>query len=258
MPYHKYTERQEYERNGDTHPDPLAEVEENIDFFRQEAQMADLVIAASSYVEEGLHRLGISPEATAVVPYGIESDFYTRDPTPSRGRVLFVGHVNRLKGVAYLAEAARILENRELDCHVRIVGCHDAIDIKDPEFAGPDYVGAVPRDAVREEFLNADIFVFPTLSDGFGIVLAEAAAAGLPIISTSHCGDVVRDGTNGFIVPIRDPGAIADRIERILTGRTLRDRMGQASRRRFEQHFTLEQYTRKLSTAIRSRYRSLQ
>jgi glycosyltransferase involved in cell wall biosynthesis len=257
MPYHKYTEQEEYERHGASHPDSPDEIEENIDFFRDEAQMADLVVAASSYVEEGLHRLGVPTEATAVVPYGIEESFYNRKPTPIPGRVLFVGHVNRLKGVPYLAKAARLLAERSVDCDVRVVGNHRSATIDDPDFAGPTYVGPVSREAVREEFLNADVFVFPTLSDGFGIVLAEAAAAGLPIISTSHCGDVVRDGTNGFIVPIRDPEAIADRVEAILGDRNLRSQMGQASRQRFEEHFTIERYTHQLSKAIRSRYRSL-
>ena len=257
MPYHKYTEKEEYRRNDDSYPDPDEEIESNIDFFREEALIADLVIAASSYVEDGLHRLGVPSERTAVVPYGIQEDFYDREPTPTPGRVLFVGHINRLKGVPYLAEAARILDRRGVDCTVRAVGAYSSDTVQQPDFAGPEYVGAVSRDNVREEFLNADMFVFPTLSDGFGIVLAEAAAAGLPIISTDHCGDVVSHSKNGFLVPLRDPEAIADRIEQIYTNRDLRQRMGAASRLRFEKLFTVDQYTKHLTEAIRDRYHAL-
>ncbi len=257
MPYHKYIEREEHERHDRVFPDPDEEIKRNISFFRDEALMADLVVAASTHVENGLHELGVSPSHTTVVSYGIERGFYDRSPSPEPGRILFVGHVNHLKGVPYLAKAARILESREVDCNVRVVGGYDNGLIERPEFAGPSYVGAVPRSQVKEEFLRADVFVFPTLSDGFGIVLAEAAAAGLPIVSTPNCGDVVEDGHNGFVVPTRDPEALADRIQRLVEDRRLRSEMSSAARDRFCEHFTIQKYTENLAAAIRSRYKRI-
>ncbi|MCS4044595.1 glycosyltransferase involved in cell wall biosynthesis [Salinibacter ruber] len=254
MPYHKYIEREEYKRHDRVFPDPDEEIKRNISFFRDEALMADLVVAASTHVENGLHELGVSPSHTAVVPYGIERGFYDRSPSPEPGRILFVGHVNYLKGVPYLAKAARILESREVDCNVRVVGGYDDGLIERPEFAGPSYVGAVPRSQVKDEFLRADVFVFPTLSDGFGIVLAEAAAAGLPIVSTPNCGDVVEDEHNGFVVPTRDPEALANRIQRLVENRRLRSEMSLAAHDRFCEHFTIQKYKENLAAAIRSRY----
>ena len=254
MPYHKYIEKEEYERHGLSHPDPEEEIESNIDFFRSEALMADLVIAASTHVEEGLHRLGVPTSNTAVVPYGIEENFYDKPSTPEPGRVLFVGHVNYLKGVPYLAQAANILEERGVECEVRIVGGYDEKVIERPEFDGPKYVGLLSRDDVREDFLKADVFVFPTLSDGFGIVLAEAAAAGLPIISTGNCGDVVAHEENGYIVPSRDPKTLAERIQHIVQDRALRSRMGMSSLNRFRKIFTLDQYAQNIKQVIQDRY----
>jgi glycosyltransferase involved in cell wall biosynthesis len=258
MPYHKHIERNEYERHGRSAPDPTEEIERNISFFRDEALLADLVLAASSHVEEGLHKLGVPPARTAVVPYGIDRNFYDQPPSPTPGQVLFVGHVNYLKGIPYLAEAARLLQERNVDCQVRVVGGYDETLLSRPEFQGPTYAGPVPRNRVKEEFLQADVFVFPTLSDGFGIVLAEAAAAGLPIVSTPNCGDVVDDGKNGFVAPPRDAEALADRIQRIVEDRQLRSAMSSVSRARFRDHFTIQRYKENLATAIRSRYERFQ
>jgi glycosyltransferase involved in cell wall biosynthesis len=94
------------------------------------------------------------------------------------------------------------------------------------------------------------VFVFPTLSDGFGIVLLEAMAAGVPVISTRNCGAVVRDGENGFIVPARDAQAIAERIEQITTDRNLRERLSRGAIATATQ-FSLTQYKERLVSAIR-------
>jgi glycosyltransferase involved in cell wall biosynthesis len=68
---------------------------------------------------------------------------------------------------------------------------------------------------VREQMKRADLFVFPTLSDGFGLVQLEAMAAGLPVLATPCCGEVVRHGSNGLIIPPRDPSAIVAALEEL-------------------------------------------
>src|SRR5206468_12247361 len=78
-----------------------------------------------------------------------------------------------------------------------------------------EFRGAVPHVVMPEIYRDADLFVFPTISDGFGAVMLEAMATGLPVISTNHCADIVEDGVNGFRVPIRDSRAIAERINHI-------------------------------------------
>jgi glycosyltransferase involved in cell wall biosynthesis len=229
-PFNKLVEKAEYERFGLSGPEPEAELRDNIAFFKEEALLADLILAASPYVREGLLELGLSPARIAVVPYGLDSAFFEAPAKPAPGRVLYVGNVGYLKGVPYLAEAARRLQAEGFAGEVRVVGPHDGRMIQRPEFAGPTYVGQVPRAEVKSEFLSADLFVFPTLSDGFGVVLLEAMAAGLPLIATAHCAGVVQERGNGTVVAVRDAEGLARRVREITQDRSLRQRMSAAAR----------------------------
>src|SRR3569833_4090021 len=125
-------------------------------------------------------------------------------------------------GFHFLAEARRILEQRGLHPEFRVVGPMRPYVPQTPLFLGPEYVGQIPRTQVRDEFAQADVFAFPTISESFGLVHLEALACGVPVITTPHCGSVVRNGIDGYIVPIRSPGALADRIQQLLSVRVLR------------------------------------
>ena len=130
-----------------------------------------------------------------------------------------------------------------------MVGPYRPEAVRHPAFQGPTYVGQVPRSRVMDEFRRADVFVLPTLCDSFALVHLEAMACGVPVITTPNCGSVVRDGVDGFIVPIRDAAAIADKVELLLTDRALRARMGRSARERAEE-FTWARYGERLLGAL--------
>ncbi|HDS74240.1 MAG TPA: glycosyltransferase family 1 protein, partial [Firmicutes bacterium] len=90
------------------------------------------------------------------------------------------------------------------------------------------FTGAVDSDTVRDWLHRFDIFVLPSDWEGLPISLIEAAAAGLPIVATDvgGCPEVVRDGENGFLVPPRDPAAVANAVERLIRDVSLRDAFG--------------------------------
>jgi len=100
------------------------------------------------------------------------------------------------------------------------------------------------------EYARADVFVLPTVCDSFALVHLEAMAAGIPVITTPNCGSVVRDGVDGFIVPIRDPQAIADRVEEIVSDRNLRAEMS-ANAKAGAQEFSLSRYGERLLDAVK-------
>lgn len=230
--------------------DPVEEIERGI--ARDEAlwRLSDLVIGASRFVCDEVLAHGIPPERVAVVPYGIPPSWLSLVPDPRPGRILFVGSVGLRKGVHYLAAASRLLRERGVPHEVRVVGPYSTSVASRPEFAGPTYIGQVPRALVQEEFRAADLFVFPTLAEGFALVHLEALACGVPVITTPHCGSAVRDGVDGFVVPIRDASAIADRVQLLLRDRTFRDRMSAAARTRASE-FVWDRYAEHLLGAIR-------
>ncbi|HVX66110.1 MAG TPA: glycosyltransferase family 4 protein, partial [Bryobacteraceae bacterium] len=193
---------------------------------------ADVVLAPSEFVAQGIVELGGPAEKIRLVPYGIPESLMDLEPAPVPGRVLFVGRVGLRKGSHYLAEAARILKERHVACEIRVVGEVPAAMARHPLFQGPVYAGQVPRGEVQREFLAADIFVLPSLAEGSATAHLEALACGLPVIATPNSGAVIRHEQEGLLVPVRDAAALAGAIERLVADRALRGRLSEAARRR--------------------------
>jgi glycosyltransferase involved in cell wall biosynthesis len=197
----------------------------------REYHEADAIIATSSFVKRTLVERGVDAAKVTVVPYGFE-----RAPMPARQphdtpRVLFVGGCSLRKGIPYLVEAFRRIE---APATLRLVGRRN-----DALF---ERIGGLPANVVAvgpksgtglaAEYASADVFVLPSVEDGYGLVTNEAMSAGLPVIVSDHAGsaEVVRDGDNGFVVPARDADALADRLNKLLRDAQLRARMGAAAR----------------------------
>lgn len=226
----------------------FAEISEGRTRDRRKYEVADLILVPSEFVYHSVIALGADPKKVELVPYGVDASWLDTQPNPIPGRVLFVGTVGLLKGSHYLAAASRLLRERNVPCEIRVIGPVTNAQKSDPLFQGPTYVGQVPRTSVQREFLAADVFVLPTLSDGFALAHLEALASAVPVITTPNCGSVVRDGQDGIIVPIRNLEALADAIERIVTDRDLRQRMSRSARDRAKE-FTWEKYGERLINA---------
>ncbi len=211
--------------------------------------VSDLVLVPSHFTEKAVVELAPKNTAIAQVPYGFELGAFAGANTPIPGRALCVGTVGRRKGHPDLAAAARLLAQKNSRAKIRVVGPDNSGISAHPAMAGPDYVGQVPRSVVAQEYGSADFFVLPTICDSFGIVIVEAMAMGLPVITTENCGDIVRDGVDGFVVPIRDPNTLAARIEELTEDRDLRDRMSQAARER-ALSFNQDAYSQRLLAAM--------
>ena len=188
-------------------------------FQRREAEwaVADLVIVNSAWSRQALIKQRVPEHKIIVVPLAFEASS-PRSPTfDSRPplRVLFLGQVIIRKGIQYLIEAARLLERDAI--HFDVVG---PIGISDEAVASaPDnmtFYGPVSRDRTKGFYWAADLFVLPTLSDGFALTQLEAMAHGLPVIATPNCGEVVNDGVDGLIVPASDANALAEAFQLLL------------------------------------------
>jgi len=228
---------------------PEAEIEAGIARDLEQWRLCDLILAPSDFVRDEIITHGIPAERIRVVPYGVPERWLGEQPAPEPGRLLFVGSVVLRKGVQYLAAASRLLAERGIAHRPRVVGPVSPAHAAHPALAGLELVGQVPRARVREEFLKGDVFVFPTLAEGCALVHLEALACGLPVVTTPACGSVVRDGVEGFIVPPRDPGALADRVARLLGDRALRERMSRAARARARE-YTWARYGDRLFAAL--------
>ena len=148
-------------------------------------------------------------------------------------RVLFLGLINLRKGVARLLEAARILRDEPVEFWlVGPVEIANASTISDG--GRVKWFGPATRKQAAEFYRRADLFLLPTLSDGFAITQLEAQAHGLPIIVSKTCGKVVENGLNGIILDepsaaciahaVRDSIAGPDRLEKLASASGVRDK----------------------------------
>src|SRR6266481_1765771 len=181
--------------------------------WRKECELADRIVVNSEWSRDGLICSGVPREKVSIIPLAYETPdvggqksevgaarLYPDGFTNERPmRLLFLGQVNLRKGVARLLEAARMLRDEPVEFWM--VG---PVQIANAETLTRDartkWFGPVTRKQAAERYRAADIFILPTLSDGFAITQLEAQAYGLPIISSTFCGRVVESGRNGIIL----------------------------------------------------------
>lgn len=185
--------------------------------WRRECALADRIVVNSSWSRAALLGQGIAAEKIRVVPLAYErpsgsQGFSRRYPASFSSarplRVLFLGQVNLRKGVEPLLDAIRLLSHDPIEfTFVGPVQISIPADLR--ENRQVRWQGSTPRQATSQFYRDADVFLFPTFSDGFGITQLEAQAWKLPIIATQYCGEVVEHGRNGWLLPEITPQSIA-------------------------------------------------
>lgn len=216
---------------------------------RAEWQLADMIVCPSQFVRDHVAAQGGPVERCVVVPYGVDTSFRIergeREPGPLR--VLTVGEVGLRKGSPYVVEAARQLG---ADAVVRMVGgTRIPVSVQASIGAAVQLAGIVPRADMVEQLQWADVFLLPSICEGSATAVYEALSAGLPVITTANTGSVVRHGHEGYIVPIRDPGAIVRCIRHLIANPDIREDMAQSAKVRAAD-FTVARYGERLMAAL--------
>jgi glycosyltransferase involved in cell wall biosynthesis len=262
---HPVSVRRILQRELTDHPDcapslqkewELSLPQEDFDRLAAEPGMADRFLVASSFTRSTLIENGASPEAIRVIPYGVDLErFQPGEHAPLVSgplRLLFVGAINQRKGIKYLLEALRMIGSTP----VQVMVCGRVVDDLALFAAFGSQVEVRPYVSLPElleAYRRADLFVFPSVAEGFAQVLLEALASGLPILSTTHTAapDLIEDGREGFIVEPRRPDLLASQIEWAINHRAQLADMRIAARRRAEL-FTWERFRLGIVEAVRS------
>jgi len=231
---------EERERSGNAFdPYPLPYPERDLANVDAELALADRIVCGSSFVRETLRSQRVDERSISVVPSGAALETFSPAARPNQGpalRLLFAGHFGVRKGAWYLLEAMRMLrDDRRIT--LTVIGKRTVPD----RYLAPigDRLEArshVPRATMADVYRAGDVFVLPTLFEGSAIAIYEAMACGLPVVTTPNAGSVVRDGVDGFIVPIRDAAALADRIRQLADDPVRRIAMGANARARALEH----------------------
>ncbi len=218
--YQEQIVSEEYRRWGVTLP-----VSDIRDTLREEEiyAQADAITVPSTFARRSYEEMGVPSAKLHVLPYGADlgSSQFTplldaeRDPSDGFN-VLFAGGVSLRKGVPYLLEAfARLQVPRK---RLRLAGSLEPclkqvlgrLPLQDVELLGP-----LPKAELTALMRRSQVLVLPSIEDGFGLVMAEAMACGCAILASTNTGaeDLYTEGREGFIVPIRDAVALADRLQ---------------------------------------------
>lgn len=203
-----------HEKHGDWEPAPA----EYWDRWRTECALADQIVVNSEWSREALLGEGVMSEKIRVLPLAYEPNgesktfqrHYPKAFTAARPlRALFLGQINLRKGIGPLLETVKLLGSENVEFW--FVGPMQ-VDVPAELRRHPrvKWFGVAPRVEVDKYYKDADVFVFPTFSDGFGLTQLEAQSWKLPVIASRHCGEVVADGVNGVILEEVSGRAIAD------------------------------------------------
>ncbi|MEE8110615.1 MAG: glycosyltransferase family 4 protein [bacterium] len=249
----------------------------------EKVNAVDAVFAVSRYAAGRLAELGVRQEILHAVPHGVALDKYSAgsspdpEPAPSaegdveRGPVILsLGRLRAVKGFDRMIRALPAVLKKVPDARYIVVGDGPEGDRWKAlaRELGVDrrvqWLPSVPYDLLGHPphaYYNAcDVFVGPSVPDpatsdveAFGIAFLEAAACGKPVV-VGRCGgapEAVEDGVTGFVVDAEDPEALAEAVLRLLTDRALRERMGEAGRRRVEREYDWVVPARKVQKVLR-------
>ena len=229
----RVNERFVAERNG-WQPAPR----EYWESWQAECDLADHIVVNSAWSRGALLSEGVPAEKINVLPLAYErpnqkSSFQRHYPTAFSSarplRVLFLGQVGLRKGIGQLFETISLLTGENVEFW--FVGpVQVSIPPRLREHRLVKWFGVAPRSKVETYYQQADVFILPTLSDGFGLTQLEAQSWKLPVIASRFCGEVVSDGVNGVVLEEVSAEAIAEALLKFLrapeTLRAMSERSG--------------------------------
>ena len=196
------------------------------DTVREEAiyDMADAISVPSTFSARSFVEMGVPAAKLHRMTYGVRLERFhpaaTPQPSPTeRFEALFVGSVGLRKGVPYLLQAFAALKHPNK--RLRVVGSLSgdlAQVLKRLPTDGVEFLGSQPQTHVAEIMAESHLLLLPSVEDGSGLVLGQAMACGCPVVASTNTGgpDLITDGVEGFIVPIRDPVALQECMQRVV------------------------------------------
>jgi glycosyltransferase involved in cell wall biosynthesis len=213
----------------------LRDSEEKLRRKEHELELADVVVCPSRFVRDSLPSDYLERKCIEVVPFG--------SPTVPKGvrqvrregplKVLFAGSMSQRKGLADVFAAMALVDSQKVELHVlgSLLAGMGFYRSRCPDFI---YHPTRSNAAVMDLMRSCDVLVLPSIVEGRALVQQEAMACGLPVIATRNAGaeDLLEDGTAGFLVPIRSPEAIAEKLEQLAGNPARLGQMSEAARRK--------------------------
>jgi glycosyltransferase involved in cell wall biosynthesis len=220
----------------------------------REYQTADAINVCSTFAVKSFVENGVPQEKVVCTPLTtIDSDLFRPHYEHKEDFiVLYCGRLELRKGVHYLLKAFAELDLPSSQLWLAGAVLPEMKPYLDRYSLCYKYLGSIRYEDLPGVYNKASVFVLPSVEDGFGVVILEAMACGVPVIATENTGgpDVIRDGVDGFIIPIRDVEALKERLLWLYEHRDACREMGVNARKRVEENFTVRHYGERLMANI--------
>lgn len=215
----------------------------------REYEEADRIAVPSGFARRTFVERGMDESRIIVNPYGVDLEAFHPAPSSERTfRLIHCGALSLRKGVHYLLQAFHELALPDAELWL-VGGVREEIRPFLARHAGAGVVvpGPRPERELPDLYRSGSAFCLASLEDGFGMVILQAMASGLPVIGSMHTGapDVVRDGEDGFLVPPRDVDALKEKILYLYENPEARQAMGAAARERVRMGHGWDDYGRR-------------
>jgi glycosyltransferase involved in cell wall biosynthesis len=227
--------------------------QKRLDYYNRSLPLVDHIIAHSGIIEETYNKAGYGDKLIKVHGY-LKPAFRAAEKsnTGSSGKftVAFLGYAVLLKGLQYLLEAWKDLQELDMELHIGGIVDDNVLEIIERDYKSLKnvyYHGEV-RD-VPAFMADKSLFVQPSLIDGGPVTVLEAMNTGLPVIVTENCGakDIVEEGKSGWIVPIRNAEMIREKITEAFNDREKAARMGEHGKRSIES-YNMDEFVSKVGS----------
>jgi glycosyltransferase involved in cell wall biosynthesis len=221
----------------------------------QEYQVADFISIPSQFVKGTFLQYGIPEKKLIQIPYGVNlSHFYPVPKKDNTFRIIHCANLSLRKGVPYLLQA--FAELRLKDAELWLIGSlTDEVRPFLSRFASPSIIlkGQFPETELHKYMSQGSVFCLASIEEGMAMVQPMAMACGLPVICTTNTGgaDIVRDGQDGFIVPIRDVNALKEKILYFYENPEACKTMGESARMRVQAGFSWPNHGQKMIMVYR-------
>lgn len=206
-----------------------------------EYELVDYISIPSNFVKRTFLQYGVPEEKLIVNPYGVDLDmFYQEEKKDNIFRVIYAGGLTFHKGSHYLLQAFSELNlpNCEL-WHLGSVSDEMKPYIQKYQNENIKFLGHKSQDELYRYYSQGSLFAFPSLLDGFGMVLLQAMACGLPLVCTTNTGGedlLTENGKEGFVIPIKDVEAIKEKILYLYQNQEICKEMGKNAKKRVEEN----------------------
>jgi len=231
-----------------------------MDLFKRTLEAADRVVVVHEEARE-VYAEFVDESKLRTIPLGVDPDFFEYSEPENSKELVAIGSLRERKGYDVLFEALDIIRQEYPEVHLNIFGdgpLEDELHAQVEQLnlaANVTFHGYVDQSVVREHLSRARAFVHPSRSESFSLVRLEAMSTGCPMVVTDISGarEMIRDGEEGFVVPIESPEPIADAVTTLLSDYELTKRISRQARDRVEEKYDW----RKIADEYLDLYRSL-